>query len=149
MSGLEEKVAAGFSKFEDRLAVLESLPVLSAILNSGCFKETDTEISEETAEDLTTINMEAFWALNKGDHAPTASPVCTPALQPTSTAQKVGEEKYLRHPFKNQACPADTGEGKGTALKLLPYFFTKEELATSNTDASHDKQSLNNNKLII
>ncbi len=33
------------------------------------------------------------------------------------------------------------------ALKLLPCFFSKDELATCNTDGSHNKKSLNANKL--
>ena len=33
------------------------------------------------------------------------------------------------------------------AVRLLPYFFSKEELSTSNTDGTHDKQCLDSNKL--
>ena len=33
------------------------------------------------------------------------------------------------------------------ALKLLPYFFTKEELKGSNTDGSHGKERLDATKL--
>ena len=33
------------------------------------------------------------------------------------------------------------------AVKLLPFFFTKEELSTSNTEGSHGKQRLDRNKL--
>ena len=33
------------------------------------------------------------------------------------------------------------------ALKLLPSFFSKEELATSNTDGTHEKHCLDSNKL--
>ena len=96
--------------------------------------------------------MEAFRALNEGDHAPTASPVCMPALQPTSTAQKVGEELIgtCVTPSKIKCVQLILEKEKERhlcALKLLPYFFAKEELATSNTDGSHDKQCLNSNKL--
>ena len=127
VSGLEEKVTAGFSNLEERLGVLESQPVLSAPFNSGCFEETDTEISEETAEDLTTINMEAFRTLHEGDHAPTASPVCMPALQPTSAAQKVGEELIgsCVTPSKIkrvQLILEKERERHLCTLKLLPYF---------------------------
>lgn len=109
-------MATGFSKLEDRLAMLESQPVLSATLNSGCVKETDTEISEETAEDLTTTNMEAFRALN----------------EPTSTAQKVGKEligtcitpSKIKHV---QLILEKENERHLCPLKLLPYFFAKEE----------------------
>ena len=34
-----------------------------------------------------------------------------------------------------------------SALKLLPCFFSKDELATSNTDGSHNKKCLDGNKL--
>lgn len=33
------------------------------------------------------------------------------------------------------------------AVRRLPYFFTKEELSTSNTDGTHGKQCLDSNKL--
>ena len=33
------------------------------------------------------------------------------------------------------------------ALRLLTHFFTKEELAESNTDGSHDKRGLDSGKL--
>ena len=33
------------------------------------------------------------------------------------------------------------------AVKLLPYFFTKEELKNSNTDGTHGKLCLDQNKL--
>ena len=33
------------------------------------------------------------------------------------------------------------------AVKLLSFFFTKEELSTSNTEGSHGKQLLDRNKL--
>jgi len=33
------------------------------------------------------------------------------------------------------------------AVKLLPFFFTKEELSTSKTEGSHGKQRLDRNKL--
>ena len=33
------------------------------------------------------------------------------------------------------------------AVRLLPYFFTKEELGNSNTDGTHGKQCLDRNKL--
>ena len=33
------------------------------------------------------------------------------------------------------------------ALNLLPSFFSKEELATSNTDGTHEKHCLDSNKL--
>ena len=33
------------------------------------------------------------------------------------------------------------------ALKLLPFFFTRGELASSNTEGSHQKKSLNSAKL--
>lgn len=32
-------------------------------------------------------------------------------------------------------------------LKLLPYFFTREELANSNTDGTHGKDCLDGTKL--
>lgn len=33
------------------------------------------------------------------------------------------------------------------ALKLLPFFFSKEELSSSNTDATHGKMSLDSTRL--
>ena len=33
------------------------------------------------------------------------------------------------------------------AVKLLPYFFTDEELVSSNTDGTHGKLALDSNRL--
>ena len=35
----------------------------------------------------------------------------------------------------------------GCAVRLLPYFFDKEELSQSNTDGHHGEQCLDSNKL--
>ena len=45
-----------------------------------------------------------------------------------------------------QALEKETQRHK-CALKLLPYFLTKEELTKSNTDRSHGKEQLDSTKL--
>lgn len=70
-----------------------------------------------------------------------------------STAQEVGEEligtcvtptriKTIQHTLSKPET-----ERHLCALKLLPHFFSKEELAESNTDGSHDKKCLDSTKL--
>ena len=86
------------------------------------------------------------------DNDSEASPVYLPAATPpTSAAQKVGEEligtcvtpsriKCVHHILEQ-------GQWHICALRLLPYFFSKEELSTSNTDGSHEKKCLDSHKL--
>jgi len=42
---------------------------------------------------------------------------------------------------------ASESERHKCTLKLLPYFFTREELANSNTDGTHGKDCLDGTKL--
>ena len=102
----------------------------------------ETPVTEETElQDLTTITMEALSRLNEEVPIEIGSPVLQAA---TSTATPVGKEligtcatptkiKTVQHTLGKES------EWHLCALKLLPNFFSKEELATSNTDGTYDK----------
>lgn len=58
-------------------------------------------------------------------------------------------DKDLCHSKEGAGSPVSTQERERhrCAVKLLPYFFTDEELISSNTDGTHGKLSLDSNKL--
>ena len=70
---------------------------------------------------------------------PTAeTPVSEEVIRTCVTPKRVwGVQLALRKENKRHRC----------AVKLLPYFFTDEELISSNTDGTHGKLSLDSNKL--
>lgn len=113
---------------------------LNATVTPECDDETpvkdDTEPSKLN-QHLTTINYDTLNGLREGQ----------------SIAQEVGEEligtcvtptriKTIQHTLSKPET-----ERHLCALKLLPHFFSKEELVESNTDGSHDKKCLDSTKL--
>lgn len=70
---------------------------------------------------------------------PTAeTPVSEEVIRTCVTPKRVrGVQLALRRENERHRC----------AVKLLPYFFTDEELISSNTDGTHGKLSLESNKL--
>ena len=103
-----------------------------------------TELSEET---LTTINYNTLDALREEDES-------TPQLSAgRHAAQEVGEELIstcvtpTRIETIQKALSKPDTERHLCALKLLTHFFSKEELAQSNTDGSHYKKCLDATKL--
>ena len=102
-----------------------------------------TELSEET---LTTINYNTLDALREEDES-------TPQQSAGRHAsQEVGEELFSTcvtptriKTIQNALSKPDT-ERHLCALKLLTHFFSKEELAESNTDGSHNKKCLDTTK---
>ena len=70
---------------------------------------------------------------------PTAeTPVVEEVIRTCVTPKRVrGVQLALRKENERHRC----------AVKLLPYFFTDEELISSNTDGTHGKLSLDSNKL--
>lgn len=122
-----------------------------------------TVVPEDLPNDLSTIDMAALASLSNGDavcpqpstpvapvtpatpgpHAestvlPLSLPVSQDVIRSCVTPRKVQHIK--------QALEKETQRHK-CALKLLPYFFTKEELTKSNTDGSHGKEQLGSTKL--
>ena len=103
-----------------------------------------TELSEET---LTTINYNTLDALREEVES-------TPQQSAGRHAsQEVGEELISTcvtptriKTIQNALSKPDT-ERHLCALKLLTHFFSKEELAESNTDGSHNKKCLDATKL--
>ena len=86
--------------------------------------------------------------------SPTAVPV-TPnnAMETVCSEVPVGEEviRTCVTPRKVHSVQIALGQKEvdrhRCAVRLLPYFFTKEELSNSNTDGTHGKQCLDRNKL--
>ena len=65
-------------------------------------------------------------------------PVGEKVIRSCVTPRKVhGVQEALRKEEDRHRC----------AVRLLPYFFSKEELSNSNTDGSHGKQCLDSSKL--
>ena len=85
--------------------------------------------------------------------SPTAVPV-TPnnAWETVSIELPVGEEVIRscvtpRKVHSVQEALRKEADRHRCAVRLLPYFFSKEELSSSNTDGTHGKQSLDSSKL--
>ena len=124
----------------------------------------------EMPDDLATIDVDAFAKLS--DDAPLASPTPTPLTPATPSAVSVTPAVPLAAsvtpatPFVTDISEVSVGEEiirtcvtpskvkeveamlkvekkrHLCALKLLHFFFSKEELSTSNTEGTHGKQSL-------
>lgn len=104
----------------------------------------------QTEQSLSTINFDTLTELRE-ENRPTDEP--SDAKRDGKASQDVGEElistcvtptriKIIRetlskHETKRHLC----------ALKLLPHFFSKEELSESNTDGSHGRKFLKGSKL--
>lgn len=100
--------------------------------------------------DLSTIDSATLATLREQEPAPPCSPVIQ--LPPPETPGRVGEELIRncvtpRKVTGVQEALAKETERHKCALKLLPYFFSKEELANSNTDGTHSKACLDSSKL--
>ena len=101
--------------------------------------------------DLTTINTDTLSRLRSEEDQ---SAETNPDWEGTSasTPQEGGEELIgtCVTPSKIRAVQETLTKERERhlcALKLLPSFFSKEELATSNTDGTHEKHCLDSNKL--
>ena len=115
-------------------------------------------------DSLPTIDHEAFASLSDdpmlADFDPLPSTPLAPStpettiLQPSSSQddQEVGEDviRSLVTPSKSKGVRdllEREKERHRCALKLLPFFFTSEELSHSNTEGTHNKQRLDITKL--
>ena len=75
---------------------------------------------------------------NSAASLPLSVPVSEDVIRSCVTPRKVASiQKALEKETQRHKC----------ALKLLPYFFTQEELTKSNTDGSHGKEKLDSTKL--
>lgn len=97
-------------------------------------------------QDLSTIDFTTLDDLHEDNQA-------TPRVHQASASQEVGEDLIsqcvtpTRVKSIKTALSRPESERHLCALKLLPHFFSKEELAESNTDGSYDKQCLDSTKL--
>lgn len=109
----------------------------------------DNTESAEQSQYLTTINYDTLSGLRENDQ-PTE---VQSAAKQENTSQEVGEELIstcvtpIRIKIIQRVLSKPETERHLCALKLLPHFFSKEELAESNTDGSHDKKCLDSVKL--
>ena len=130
---------------------------LDSTVDSACVNETpvmdEIECSVDLNQDpdLTTINTDILSRLRSEEDQ---SAETNPDSEGTSasTPQEVGEELIgtCVTPSKIRAVQGTLTKERERhlcALKLLPSFFSKEELATSNTDGTHEKHCLDSNKL--
>ena len=138
------------------------------LVNSLCFLQfrVDENFDSLPHEDLPTIDMETMATLRDEEVESTVPPApatressLMPATPTSATMRQVptaetpvGEEvirtcvtpKRVRGV---QLALRKENERHRCAVKLLPYFFTDEELISSNTDGTHGKLSLDSNKL--
>lgn len=127
------------------------------------FAPTDQDV--DLPNDLSTIDVEAFAGLS-ADIASNTLPSLprlpsapeTPARHTVNTSVTLAvstpvSEELIRSCVTPRKVESIQGtlekerERHRCALKLLPYFFTKEELKGSNTDGSHGKERLDATKL--
>ena len=144
---------------------------------SAQFRQKQYEMPDNLPDDLATIDIDAFAKLSDDNAASLVSPTptaLTPAAPLAASARpatplaasvtpatqcvtdfsevSVGEE-FIRTcvtPSKVKEVEAMLKVERQRhlcALKLLHFFFSKEELSMSNTEGTHGKQSLDRNKL--
>ena len=110
----------------------------------------DVAESAEQTRYLSTINYDTLSNLREENQP---SDVPSAAKRQGSASQDVGEELIstcvtpTRIKTIQETLSKPETERHLCALKLLPHFFSKEELAESNTDGSHGKKFLNGTKL--
>ena len=97
------------------------------------------------------LEVEVFEPVPSTPPAPTTPQ--TPALQPSTLEDDIVGEDVIRSlvtPSKSKGVRdvlEKEKERHRCALKLLPFFYTSEELSNSNTDGTHNKQQLDVTKL--
>lgn len=136
LDGLEEQLSVNHCNLLDS-------PVLPAWAD-----ETPMKVREplHDIQDLSTIDFTTLDDLHEDNQA-------TPRVHQASASQEVGEDLIsqcvtpTRVKSIKTALSRPESERHLCALKLLPHFFSKEELAESNTDGSYDKHCLDSTKL--
>lgn len=152
VSRIEERLitSSDVSNLERRLEVLEGqaaenqFDLLNAIIPE-C--ETSAEGSAEPEggnEDLSTIDYNTLNVLREESQTTETQEAAPQEVSEelistcvTPTRVKTIQRVLAQQDAKRHLC----------ALRLLTHFFTKEELADSNTDGSHDKRGLDSGKL--
>ena len=124
---------------------------LASTLDYGSAEEITPIIQDAPLDlDFSTIDAVTLASLREEDPAPSCSPVAE--LPAPSTPSRVSEELIRtcvtpRKVIRVQEALEREKECHKCALKLLPYFFTKEEPANSNTNGTHKKACLDSGKL--
>ena len=138
-------VPMSFAPPKDDSLVVQDLPHDLSTIGMEAFASLGTEVTASplplanTTGPLSTQDSPATparCAVNTAD--PVSTPVSEDLIQGCVTPQKVqGIQKALEKERVRHKC----------ALKLLPFFFTREELTKNNTDGSHGKERLDATKL--
>ena len=140
-------------------------------------KQKQYEIPDDLPDDLATIDVDAFAKLSDDTATPLASPTPTAltpvtplaasavtpvtplaaSVTPAPCITDISEVSVGEEIIRTCVTPCKVKEVEVMlkvekqrhlcALKLLQYFFSKEELSMSNTEGTHGKQSLDKNKL--
>ena len=132
-----------FSNTFDYSAMNVTVPE-SPVQEPSCLTTIDTEVLRQVCEgrsnEATQSEQEAA-LLMLADSAPVNESdieVRGELIRTCVTPMKItGVERTLSKADKRDRC----------TLKFLPYFFNKEELATSNTDGTHNKKCLDASEL--
>lgn len=161
LAAMADNMTSTLKRIETRL---DSLEAQAAFGNTPVnFAPTDQDV--DFPNDLSTIDVEAFAGLS-ADIASNTLPSIprlpsapeTPARHTVNTSVTLAvstpvSEELIRSCVTPRKVESIQGtlekerERHRCALKLLPYFFTKEELKGSNTDGSHGKERLDATKL--
>ncbi|KAJ7377181.1 hypothetical protein OS493_030381 [Desmophyllum pertusum] len=167
---MEDKMAATLERIEKRLDRLEAVstnpaPILCELSSTNASPDNTRSAGEnmaidESAVDLTTIDFETLSRLHDvispispviNPISPVISPIRSPApvlhssgsvtdelIQSCVTPRKVAKvHETLQGERERHRC----------AIKLLPSFFTKEELAMGNMEGNFGKDALHRTKL--
>ena len=124
---------------------------LASTVDYGCADEITPIIQDAPLDlDFSTTDAVTLASLREEDPVPSCSPVVE--LPAPITPSRVGEELIRtcvtpRKVTRVQEALDREKERHKCALKLLPYFFTKEEVANSNTNGTHQKACLDSSKL--
>ena len=109
-------------------------------------------IDHEALASLSDDPMEVFDQLPSTPLAPTTPETLVIQSSDSQDDKEVGEDviRSLVTPSKSKGVREVLEKEKERhrcALKLLPFFFTSEELSNSNTEGTHNKQRLDVTKL--
>lgn len=132
-----------FSNTFDYNAMNVSIPE-SPVQEPSCLTTIDTEVLRQVCEGGSSEGTQS-------DHE--AAPSTPAESNPVNESDIEVREELIRTcvtPTKVRGVERTLGKEEKRdkcALKLLPYFFNRDELATSNTDGTHGKKCLDASKL--
>jgi len=145
LSAMEDNMSLRLSKIEHRLDSLEKV-FTDPVMNFDALPPNDNlpTIDHEALASLSNDPMEQFEPLPSTPLVPTTPETLTLPSSSSQDDKEVGEDIIcsLVTPSKLtgvQEVLEKEKERHRCALKLLPFFFTLEELSNSNTEGTHNK----------